>query len=233
MPRRYFHPAPIDPPTVTLGGSEAHHLLHVVRVQPGDGIVVFDGHGREYEAKVIRRRRGEVDVQVGPAQLVDRELNFSLAVGVPLPKGDRARWLVEKLTELGVSHVTPLTTARSERLRGSEVEKLQRYIIEASKQCGRNRLMEIGPPVGWLAWIEAASGDCKLVAHPGGEPLRILDAGRSMDLRLAFGPEGGLTDEEVQAAVGAGWQAVDLGPRILRVESAAVSLAAALILARQ
>ncbi|MDC0937033.1 RsmE family RNA methyltransferase, partial [Pirellulales bacterium] len=232
MLRRYFYSGLIESDALTLSDAEAHHLLHVVRVQPGDEIVVFDGQGHECVAEIADCRRNEIEVRVGPVRQVDRELGFTLAVGMPLPKGDRSRWLVEKMTELGVTSFTPLHAARSQRLRGGDADKLERYVIEASKQCGRNRLMAVSPPSSWEAWVEAADADCRLLAHPGGEPLRAIDSAGPASLQLAFGPEGGLTDDEVDAAVDAGWQSVDLGPRILRMETAAVSLAAAVILAR-
>jgi 16S rRNA (uracil1498-N3)-methyltransferase len=149
---------------------------------------------------------------------------------VALPKGDRQKWLVEKLTELGVTALVPLVTERGvAQPTASAIARLERAVIEASKQCGRNRLMRIARPQAWAAWIAAVAtneGTLRLIAHPGGTPLASIDLKAPQLTQLAIGPEGGLTDAEVATATAARWQAVDLGPRILRVETAAVALAA-------
>jgi 16S rRNA (uracil1498-N3)-methyltransferase len=184
---------------------------------------------------------------------INRELPFVLVVGVALPKGDRQKWLVEKLTELGASTLVPLITERGvAQPATSAIDRLQRTVIESSKQCGRNRLMTIAEPQRWSEWTRDDCGfgiaDCglpdqsairnskseidvrRLVAHPGGSPLREIDLRQPRPTQLAIGPEGGLTDTEVAAALAAGWQQVDLGLRILRVETAAIALAAAISL---
>src|SRR5262249_53488823 len=104
--------------------------------------------------------------------------------------------------------------------RESRLEKLERYVVEASKQCGRNVLMGIEPPADWHDIVHAQRQGGRLLAHPGGEPLR----GDSGDVTVAVGPEGGFSEEEISQAQAAGWTVVDLGPRILRVETAALAL---------
>lgn len=229
MADRYFSADPIEGSTVALSGSGAHHLLNVMRAQPGLAVVLFDGRGGEYAAEVTRCGRNEVELTVGPRQDVERELPFELTLAVPLPKGDRQRWLVEKAVELGVSRLIPLKTARSEGVPGEPAAKLARYVIEASKQCGRNRLMEIAPTVGWQALVRE-TGRRRLVAHPGGWPLGEHSL-TAADTLVAVGPEGGFTGEEIAEAASGDWQVVDLGSRILRVETAALMLVAALSVA--
>lgn len=233
MPRRYYSAAPIEGPSATLGGAEAHHLLHVLRAKPGDRVVLFDGLGAEFDAEVGECQRAEVVLAVGPPRHVQRELACSLTVGSPLPKSERLRWLVEKMVELGVTTFVPLATARSTALRRGDEEKMRRYVIEASKQCGRNRLMEIAAPCHCRDWLVSGNTPRQLIAHPGGKSLREVDLGQAMATCLAIGPEGGLTDDEVQTASDAGWLPVDLGPRILRIETAAAVLAAAIALVEQ
>lgn len=228
MADRYYSAEPIEGPSVTLMGGEAHHLLHVMRAAPGLSVVLFDGRGGEYVAEVTRCGRAEVELSVGPRQEVERELPFELTLAVSLPKGDRQRWLVEKAVELGVSRLVPLRTSRSEPGPSEPAAKLMRYVIEASKQCGRNRLMEIAPPVEWATLVRE-TGKRRLVAHAGGWPVAEL-AHTPADAVLAVGPEGGFTDEEVAVATSAGWQVVDLGTRILRIETAAIALVAAVSL---
>jgi 16S rRNA (uracil1498-N3)-methyltransferase len=150
---------------------------------------------------------------------------------VPLPKGDRAQFLVEKLTELGVARLVPLRTARSVVHPGeTKQEKLRRWVIEASKQCGRNILMEVMPLADWKNYsVGADLPQVRWLAHPAPEAQRPVELPQPLSgnrLAVAIGPEGGFTDEEIAAAVSSGWQMVNLGLRILRVETAAIALAA-------
>ena len=233
MARRCYSETPIDGDQATLDGSEAHHLLHVLRAAPGMSVTLFDGSGREFDAEVTACKRSTVELAITERREVDRELPQPLVLGVALPKGDRQRWIIEKSVELGVTRLVPLVTERSEKQGG---EKLGRYVIEASKQCGRNRLMEIAEPVRWGDWLvvdaelEPPAGAIvrRWVAHPTGlQPTAAALAERRPTL-LAIGPEGGLSDAEVEAAAAAGWEVVGLGPRILRIETAALGLVACL-----
>jgi 16S rRNA (uracil1498-N3)-methyltransferase len=235
MSDRFYSATPITGERVTLDGPEAHHLLHVLRAEVGRCVTLFDGRGAEFVAEVAARGRQTADLLIVERRTVDRELPFPLVVGVALPKGERQKWLVEKLTELGTTTLVPLVTARGvAQPTGNALGRLARWVIEASKQCGRNRLTEIESPQTWQEWIavdDGAEDALRLVAHPGGQPLAGLDLATARPTWLAIGPEGGLTDEEAAAAVDAGWQTVDLGPRIMRVETAAVALVAAVALA--
>jgi 16S rRNA (uracil1498-N3)-methyltransferase len=232
VPERYFVETPITADHVLLGGGEAHHLIHVMRAKPGVEVVLFDGSGAEFPARVERVARAEVELAVLGRADVDRESPLDVTLGVALPKGDRQRWLVEKATELGVRRLVPLRLDRSvAQPTEAALSRLRRTVVEASKQCGRNRLMTVTPPQQWVDFLaEAADTSCRLLAHPGGADLGTALTGRCEGpIRLAIGPEGGLTAEELAAAADAAWQLVDLGRRILRVETAAIFLTAALL----
>jgi 16S rRNA (uracil1498-N3)-methyltransferase len=241
MSDRYFIDKPISADRVTLCGPEAHHLIHVMRAAPGTQVALFDGGGDELSAVVERIGRSEVDLSIVSRQAIDRELPFGLTLGVALPKGDRQRWLVEKAVELGISGIVPLQTQRGVAQPVEQaLVRLRRTVIEASKQCGRNRLLQIDEPQAWPDFVAGAVGAaCRLLAHPGGEKgvAPLCRSGASCHeeplphrmVFLAIGPEGGFTEEEVAQAVSAGWCAVDLGPRILRVETAAILLAAMVV----
>lgn len=226
MSERFYINQPITGDTACLDGPEAHHLMHVMRLKEGARAVLFDGSGAEFDAQVASTTRREVQLAVLGRREVTRERHAPLVVGAALPKGDRQRTLVEKLTELGATRLVPLATSRSVvKLSAGGREKLRRAVVEACKQCQRNRLMQIEPPRPWEEFIaQAPAAASRLVAHPGGvtPPAVASDA----ELWVAVGPEGGLDDEEVASAQHAGWQAVSLGPRILRIETAAIALAA-------
>jgi len=235
MSDRYFVDKPISIDRVTLSGPEAHHLIHVMRATPGTRVTLFDGAGDEFSAAVERVGRADVELSILARQSIDRELPFSLTLGVALPKGDRQKWLVEKAVELGVTRIVPLRTQRGVAQPVEQaLVRLRRAVIEASKQCGRNRLLQIDEPRSWPDFVaDAAGASCRLVAHPGGaRELRSVLVDLSGNVCLAIGPEGGFADEEVALAVAAGWCIVDLGPRILRVETAALFLVAVVASAR-
>ncbi len=232
MADRYFVEIPISEDRVVLAGSEAHHLIHVMRAERGVRVVLFDGTGAEFVARVDGVGRKEVELTVLDRSVVDRELPVNLTLGVALPKGDRQRWLVEKAVELGVRRLVPLQTTRSvSRPTRQAPAQLQRTVVEASKQCGRNRLMAIARPQNWAQYVaDTRQAPCRLLAHPrarGQDSPKPSKAEFGKDaVYLAVGPEGGFTEEEVSLAVAAGWRTVDLGPRILRVETAALLMVA-------
>ncbi|MBN1851674.1 MAG: 16S rRNA (uracil(1498)-N(3))-methyltransferase [Pirellulales bacterium] len=258
MPHRFFANSPIQDDQILLEGKEAHHLLHVLRMTPGDSIILFDGRGAEYLARVDRCGRTDVTCTILKRNAVDRELPFQLTLAVTLPKGERQRWLVEKAVELGVRQLVPLVTQRSvARPTASAINRLQRAVIEASKQCGRNLLMEITAPQPWDHVVRVEDPQ-RLVAHPRsmrndrafakncGPALESASAsqasthivrtqlrensGPCQNMILAIGPEGGFTDEEIRLAKDAGWSVLDLGPRLLRIETAAIALISAIVI---
>ncbi|MBI1903208.1 MAG: 16S rRNA (uracil(1498)-N(3))-methyltransferase [Planctomycetia bacterium] len=246
MTHRFFLEQPPRDGRAVLAGPEAHHLAHVLRAKPGDAALLFDGSGREYAAKVVRVVRDRAELEIVSEAIVDRECPLTMTLGVALPKGDRQRWLLEKLVELGVARLVPLETERGvAQPTGHALARLRRAVIEASKQCGRNKLMEIRPAAAWSDFVGQARMDkteegqpiMRWVAHPGGtqlkEAMRSWPESMPEGAWLAVGPEGGFTGEEMGAAGRAGWQCVDLGPRILRIETAALFLAAAAIVAGQ
>ena len=230
MLERFFVPAIGIDTSVRLTGSEAHHLSRVCRINRGDRIYLFDGTGSEWEAAVVEVDNRDVLVSVIGQRQVNRELPFSLTLACVPPKGDRLRWLVEKATELGVTRLVPLLTERAtEQARGLKTERLNRWVIEASKQCGRNELMEVMDLTGWQQYIESTSPSAICVlAEPTARDLPpILSSRETTDsVFLAIGPEGGFTDRELELGRLRGWIAVSLGARVLRVETAALVLVA-------
>jgi len=234
MSERFYSLSPITTDHASLDGPEAHHLLHVMRAAVGERVTLFDNSGVEFTAVIAKLGRSNVELSITERKVIDRELPFPLIVGVALPKGDRQKWLVEKLTELGVTTLVPLITERGvAQPTGGAIERLQRAVFEACKQCGRNRLMRIAEPQEWPRWIveESAHQSCRLLAHPGGAPLAGAAKDAARGVQLAIGPEGGFTVAETAAATAAGWQSIDLGPRILRVETAAIALVSSIAFA--
>lgn len=227
MAGRFYTPDPLPAGEYVLTGPEAHHLATVRRFAAGDRVTLFNGDGNEYPAEVIALSKKAAILHVFAPVALDRELPFPLVVASALPKGDRGDFLVEKLTELGVTRFVPLITARSVVVpRENTREKLERVVIEANKQCGRNRLMAVDPPQTWDAFFSRTDlPPSRIVLHTG-PGLPAITGARGVV--VAVGPEGGFTAQELETALGVGWVAASLGPRVMRVETAAVAAAARL-----
>src|SRR5262245_57779355 len=150
MADRYYVNSPLVPGPITLSGPEAYHLAAVCRAHPGDAVCLFNGDGAEYPAIVRQVAKKHVELDVQGRECPPRERCSRLEIAAPLPKSDRGDFLIEKLTELGVTCFVPLQTARSVvHPRLAKLDRLQRAVIEASKQCGRNTLMKVNPLVHW------------------------------------------------------------------------------------
>jgi 16S rRNA (uracil1498-N3)-methyltransferase len=227
MSHRAYLPYPIALGDVEIRGPEAHHLSRVCRVKPGDSIVLFNGDGSEYRGHVFRVDRNSMVVRVLNVEAPAREPAYRLVVAAPLPKGDRGKFLVEKLTELGVGDYIPLRTERSVvHPARAHCDRLQRQVIEASKQCGRNTLMQIGNVTSFADYLSLQDlPDHRVLAHPG-RPGLTWPGHEPADIAIAVGPEGGFSEAEITLASQMGWQIVGMGPRVLRVETAAIVLAA-------
>jgi 16S rRNA (uracil1498-N3)-methyltransferase len=225
MSERFYVNCPLAPGPVIVSGAEAHHLATVCRLRPGNLVCLFNGDGHEYPAEVISTAKHAVTLEVLRIESPVRELSFRLEVAAPLPKGDRAQFLLEKLTELGVTSFTPLQTRRSVvHPREAKLEKLQRWVIEASKQCGRNTLLRVEPLIDWEGYCRRGGLPAqRIVAHVGETETWQP---RREDVVIAVGPEGGFTKEEIELAFTNSWRSMGLGRRILRVETAAIVLAA-------
>lgn len=174
-------------------------------------------------------KKSGLTVEIRTCGIVDRESACELTIAVALPKGDRQKWLIEKCAELGVRRILLLDVERSvARPEPQVVERLERQVIEASKQCRRNFLMEITPPYRWSEFLEycrTLSDTERWLAHPGGAPISSLSKSCATRMLAAIGPEGGFTEQEASAACDAGFQSLSLGKRILRIETAAVAIA--------
>jgi 16S rRNA (uracil1498-N3)-methyltransferase len=227
MSERFFLATPPVDGRAELVGDEARHLARVLRASVGDAVAVFDGRGSEWPARVTSIGRDRVGLDVGPP-LAGAAPPLPLTLAVALPKGDRQKWLVEKLTELGCARLVPLVTTRGvAEATPAAIERLGRAAIEACKQCGRTTLLEIAPPVTLAAMLAARDPNTvSLVADPSSEALGPLLAGHAGAVLALVGPEGGFTAEELAVAEAAGCRRVSLAPHILRVETAAIALAA-------
>lgn len=227
MSERFLLESPPHDGRATLTGDEARHLARVLRAKVGDEIRVFDGGGQEWPARVAAIDREKISLTLGAALPPQPGPARPLTIAVALPKGDRQKWLVEKLTELGAHELVPLVTERGvAEATASAQARLARGVIEACKQCGRNTLMEIAKPATLESLADRHPEALRVIAHPGGRPLDDVLRTNAGDVVAAVGPEGGFTPDEVAAAERLGFERVSLGPHILRIETAAIAIAA-------
>lgn len=215
-----------------LDGDEGRHLSRVRRVEPGETVELFDGLGFATAAEVVEVGKDRALLRAVGSPLPDREPALGLTLATAVPKGERFDWLVEKATELGVARLVPLLTERSAvDPRDAKIDRLRRTVIEASKQCGRNRLMVIDRPTPWAELLAGTPPDAvKLTAHPGRRKFAAWPGPRpGGSAVVAVGPEGGFTEPEVEAALAAGWVPVSLGATLLRIETAGLAASARLL----
>jgi 16S rRNA (uracil1498-N3)-methyltransferase len=219
---------------VRLDRDEAHHLIRVRRVEPGSLVEIFDGLSDSARlARVVSIERDDVEVELAGPAIPGRSPPVALSLITAVPKGDRFDWLVEKAVEVGVTRLLPMISRRSVvEPRTTKIDRLRRRVIEASKQCGRNRLMELAPPAPWPDLADSTPATVRLLADPQGLPFHDWpEAEQAATFALAVGPEGGFAAEELELARGAGWIAVRLGTSVMRVETAGI-VGASLVLAR-
>jgi 16S rRNA (uracil1498-N3)-methyltransferase len=239
--RRFYAPSSAFAPddhTVTLSAEETRHLRSVLRLQRGDEVYAFDGEGREYRCLIseIGRSSAKLDLieQVEPAS---PESSLDLALAIALLKGEKFDLVVQKATELGVTRVVPIVTARADvRIRNAEeakrkTERWQRIALESAKQCGRARLIRIDAPVTFESLISRPERNDELrLMFVEREEASLTGLAASLRSRPAqvialVGSEGGWTDDEIARARAQHWQILTLGGRTLRAETAAIAVA--------
>ena len=209
---------------ISLDEKASHYLNKVLRLKANAPLIVFNGHGNQYNATIEAIEKKTVTIRTKDCDNINNESPLSIHLGIAISKGDRMDWVMQKATELGVTAITPLTSERTEvKLKGERLEKkLQHWrqiAISACEQCGRNRI----PTINTLSiaddWINTVAAERKLVLHHRTE--QAIDATLTIaSSALLIGPEGGLSEREINAAEQQGFEALRLGPRVLRTETA-------------
>ena len=231
-----------------LPPAQARHA-QVLRLQPGDALVLFNGGGGEWRAAIERMGRSEVEVRVEAHVAVERELARRVTLAVGMPANERMDLLIEKATELGIAAIQPLLCERSVlRLAGERADKRRQHwqgvAIAAAEQSGRTRVPEVAAVLSLRPWLQTLGPGA--APDAAGEPARYLlslqgrrlsrsslRAGASGPWLFLSGPEGGLTGDEEAAAGLCGFVAVSLGERVLRADTAPLAILAWCALAAQ
>ncbi|HET8730303.1 MAG TPA: 16S rRNA (uracil(1498)-N(3))-methyltransferase [Moraxellaceae bacterium] len=233
---RFYVPLPLaDGCEIPLPDDVAHHLVRVLRAEAGTRLALFNGDGGTWEAELVEVGKKSAVARLLAHTADSRQSPLATHLGQVMSKGDRMDYAIQKATELGVTDITPLTSERCElRLRGEEradkkLEHWRRIAISACEQCGRSIPPRIHEPEALSAWSATVKADLRLVLAPSVEGA--LPDAHVQSVALLIGPEGGLSDTEIAAVRGQGFRPWQLGPRIMRTETAPVA-ALALLQAR-
>ncbi len=227
IPRIFTEQTLITGELVQLEETASHHLSKVLRMQAGRELILFNGTGGEFAAIIQEVSKKYVTVVVAEHIADNRESPLQLELAIGISRGERFEWVLQKATELGVTKITPLITERTEVKVGGErqeklVDRWQQIVISACEQCQRNLLPELSAPVQISEWLTTVNSDLRFVLHH--RDSKTLPAEQKpQSVTLLIGPEGGLSESEIEQAQAKKFSALTLGPRVLRTETAPVA----------
>lgn len=214
--------------TIELDAQATAHLTRVLRLKPGDDLVVFNGQGGEYRATVATVERRSARIRVG--EFVDKSVEspLELVLVQGISRGERMDYTVQKAVELGVTRIVPVLTERTvvnlnRERQHRRREHWQAVVNSACEQCGRTVVPEVDPIQSLHDWLNAPNKGIKLVLHHRAQSGLTQKADIQSLVTLLIGPEGGLSSTEITAAQSTGYTPISLGPRVLRTETAAVT----------
>jgi len=229
---RFYVPHPqIENGILRVEGDQVKHIRRVLRLRTGDDLSIFDGEGKQYEGTIFEASPFSVSIRIRNILSSGGESTLEIVLAQSLLKGEKMDYLIQKSTELGVHRIIPFLSSRSIPLleKSKRIERWRRWkriAIEASKQCGRGRVPEIDSPRDYPEMLHSAPQDCLRLLLWEREGERLKQALKKCEKRkkiiFIVGPEGGLSQEEVEGAKGAGFLPLNLGRRILRAETASL-----------
>lgn len=227
---RVYQPIKLEPgQAVSLDDKASHYLARVLRCVVGDEIILFNGLGGEYTATITQINKKNVSVTIGLFNPRSSESPISIHLAQGIAKGEKMDFIVQKAVELGVNLITPLITERCNvRLDADREEKRwqhwQGVAISACEQSGRNTLPNIAAPIDFKDWLAGAKAELTLVLSPHVKTkLEKASTSQPTSILLLIGPEGGLSQNEINWAIQQGFKPLNLGPRILRTETATIA----------
>lgn len=232
---RFYCPILLQPGhVVSLPANAVAHACRVLRMQVGDAVVLFNGDGNDYAGKLASVNKHEATAEVLSAQQAGRESPLKIALAQAISAGDRMDFTIQKAVELGVTAIQPIASQRSVvKLAGERADKRrehwQQVVASACEQSGRAVVPTVAPPLSltkWLATLPAYATRITL-SPTAAQTLHTLPRSGG-EICLLIGPEGGLTAQEIELAAAQGFTGVQLGRRILRTETAALAVLAAI-----
>ena len=237
MSRFFVNKDAVKGNSIIISGKEAHHIIDVMRLKVQDKVVTFDGAGREYAGFIKEAGRKSVIIEIVEVRTPHGRTTYGITLLQAIPKKDKMDYIVEKSTELGVSKIIPLVTERTipnwdEPKKASSVERWRKIATEASKQCGRADIPEIGLIKNFSDISANTVGfGLSLIAALDDGAIRLKDALSGFGpgkVAIAVGPEGDFTPGEVARAKEIGFKVVNLGSRVLKSDTAGLFMLAIL-----
>lgn len=233
MPRFYIPQPRIEQELLKVEGSEVRHIRRVLRLKVGDRLVLFDGSAKEYEGIIVEESPSLVVMRVENISSPAKESPLEITLAQSLLKGEKMEYLIQKATELGIKKIIPFFSSRSVPLLDKS-KKLRRYhrwekiAIEACKQCGRIAVPKVEPLQNYSEMLGMASLEALrlILWEKEGQGLKevLKESKGRTKVFFMVGPEGGMSDEEVEEAKRGGFIPITLGKRILRSETAGLCL---------
>ena len=231
---RIFQPYTINQNSlITLDDNAFNHLIRVLRMKTGESITLFDGSNQITPAVIHEVNKKTVIVKTANSVLDNRESPLNIHLGQVISRGDKMEFTIQKSVELGVNTITPLLSERcgvkldQDRLE-KKVQQWQKIVISACEQCGRNIIPSINPVMKLETWCANLTDSLKLNLHPKAEQgINQLPCDNN-NISLLIGPEGGLSNEEISMTHQYQFTDILLGPRVLRTETAALTVITAL-----
>ena len=219
---------------IRLDESASHHVARVLRADLNDPLTIFNGQGGEYLGNITEISKKNVDVLITDFNPREAESPLALYLAQGISRGEKMDYTIQKAVELGVKKIIPLFTEHcnvklDEDRREKRLQHWQSIIISACEQCGRNRIPEIVKPDTLENSLPALQADyCFVLAPHAEQKLSQFRIKKNQRVILLIGPEGGLSEQEIQQAKQFNFQPLALGPRVLRTETAAIAAITAL-----
>ncbi|SEH07799.1 16S rRNA (uracil(1498)-N(3))-methyltransferase [Candidatus Venteria ishoeyi] len=218
--------------TLSLQDEAAHYLGRVLRLACDDEVILFNGSGGEYRTRIVAQTKKNLSLEILDFSALERESPLQITLVQGIGRSEHMDVVMQKATELGVQYIVPLKAQRSQRTDAKYLEKRQQHwqkiITSACEQCGRNRLPVLHPAQDLSHYLTAQSEQLgtKIVLSPTANITLSALPAQIQHIVLLIGPEGGFSDIEIAAIEAAGYTGVHLGKRILRTETAALSMLA-------
>lgn len=215
-----------------LDSEAANHVGRVLRMQTEQPLQLFNGDGNNYAAIITDIDKKQVVVRICQTEANTVESPLKIHLGQGISRGDRMDFAIQKAVELGVTEITPLFTERcGVKLDGERLtkrnEQWQKIALSACEQSGRSIVPVVHPAISLASWLTQNTKELKLTLHPWAkDTIKTLTYNRN--IRLVIGPEGGFTEQEMAHTTAAGFSGIQLGPRVLRTETAALTAISAL-----
>jgi 16S rRNA (uracil1498-N3)-methyltransferase len=220
---------------LVLPDHTAQHLVRVLRLSVGQALILFNGDGSDYHAKLISHDKRHSEVEISHAETVDNESPVRITLAQGVARGEKMDWILQKATELGVQHFAPVLTERTEvKLDAERADKRVEHwigvVISACEQSKRTRIPSIDMPVALNQFAARDNSSIKLALDPEGQ-LSVADLSSmpvENGITLVVGPEGGLGERDLSILNTGGYRGLRLGPRILRTETAGLAAISAI-----